>query len=58
MITIAFLCRLTDYLSIKTEYYLLNEITGGSKTTDGDGNAVDNTRVNDNQFLVQLKFEF
>ena len=58
MITLAFLYKLNDYISIKTEYYLLNEITGGSKTTDGDGNTVDNTRVNDNQFLVQLKFEF
>jgi hypothetical protein len=58
MITLAFLYKLNDYISIKTEYYLLNEITGGSKTTDSDGNAVDNTRVNDNQFLVQLKFEF
>tara|TARA_B100001750_G_scaffold112804_1_gene89091 strand:+ start:2457 stop:3674 length:1218 start_codon:yes stop_codon:yes gene_type:complete len=58
MITLAFLCRLNDYLSIKTEYYLLNEITGGKKTTDDDGKVVDNTRVNDNQFLLQLKFEF
>jgi len=58
MITLALLCRLNDYLSIKTEYYLLNEITGGSKTTDGNENVVDNTLVNDNQFLLQLKFEF
>ena len=58
MITLAFLCRLNDYLTIKTEYYLLNEITGGKKTTDDDGRVVDNTRVNDNQFLLQLKFEF
>jgi len=58
MITLAFLCRLNDYLTIKTEYYLLNEITGGKKTTDDDGKVVDNTRVNDNQFLLQLKFEF
>ena len=58
MITLAFLIRLNDYLAIKTEYYFLNEITGGSKTTDSAGNDVDNTRVNDNQFLVQLKFEF
>ena len=58
MITLAFLIRLNDYLAIKTEYYFLNEITGGSKTTDSAGNDVDNTRVNDNQFLIQLKFEF
>ena len=58
MITLAFLCRINDYLTVKTEYYLLNEITGGSETTDNDGNAVDNTSVNDNQFLLQLKFRF
>ncbi|SVD41947.1 uncharacterized protein METZ01_LOCUS394801, partial [marine metagenome] len=58
MITLAFLCRINDYLSIKTEYYLLNEVTGGEKTTDGDGSVVDNTLVNDNQFLLQMKFKF
>ena len=58
MITLAFLLRLNDYLTVKTEYYFLNESTGGSKTTDSAGNDVDNTRVNDNHFLVQLKFEF
>tara|TARA_Y100001960_G_scaffold308991_1_gene366925 strand:+ start:1469 stop:2686 length:1218 start_codon:yes stop_codon:yes gene_type:complete len=58
MITLAFLLRLNDYLTVKTEYYFLNEITGGSKTTDNDGNIIDNTFVKDNQFLLQLKFEF
>ena len=58
MITLAFLFRLNDYLTVKTEYYVLNEITGGSKTTDNDGNKIDNTFVKDNQFLLQLKFEF
>ena len=58
MITLAFLIRLNDYLTIKTEYYFLNEITGGSETTDNDGNIIDNTSVKDNQFLLQLKFEF
>ena len=58
MITLAFLCRLNDYLSIKTEYYLLNEITGGKKVTDSGGNVIDNASVNDNQFLVQMKYSF
>ena len=58
MITFALLCRLNDYLSIKTEYYLLNEETGGTIQTDDQGNSLDNAAVKDNQFLLQIKFEF
>ena len=50
MITLAFLIRLNDYLTVKTEYYFLNEITGGSKTTDNDGNIIE-------ELDVKKKFE-
>jgi len=59
MTTIALLSRLNSYLSLKLEYYILNEVTGGSEQTDEvTGITVDNSLVNDDQMLLQIKFEF
>ncbi|MBC8184075.1 hypothetical protein H8E88_23535 [candidate division KSB1 bacterium] len=49
MTTIALLTHLDDYLSLKFEYYLLNEETGGDPPED---------KVKDNQFLMQVNFKF
>lgn len=47
--TLALLTEVNDYLTIKTEYYLLNEVTGGTGSDD---------HVDDNQLLVQFDFKF
>ena len=55
----AVLIRLNDHLTLKTEYYALNEVTGGDIEVDEDtGTTTDNTFVKDNQLLVQMKYEF
>ncbi|MEA3287760.1 MAG: hypothetical protein U9Q77_10365 [Candidatus Marinimicrobia bacterium] len=59
MTTIALLSRLNSYLTLKLEYYILNEVTGGSVQTDEvTGITVDNSLVNDDQMLLQINFEF
>lgn len=59
MTTLSLLSRLNQNLSLKVEYYLLNEKTGGSILIDEDtGKEIDNTFVKDDQFLFQVKFEF
>ena len=59
MTTFALLTQITSNLSIKMEYYIMNEITGGNTEIDATTNeTIDNTFVKDNQFLLQMKFEF
>ncbi len=59
MTTVAVLYRLNSYLSLKLEYYILNEVTGGSEQTDEvTGITVDNSFVKDDQMLLQINFEF
>jgi hypothetical protein len=55
MTTIGLLARLNDNITVKIEYYLLDEVTGGGIDSDS---GVDNSSVKDNQFLLQIKFEF
>lgn len=49
MTTLALLIHLNKNLLIKTEYYLLDEVTGGAPPEDS---------VKDNQFLLQINFKF
>ena len=57
--TLALVTKVNSYFSIKLEYYLLNEVTGGSVSVDaGTGEEIDNATVKDNQFLLQTTFEF
>jgi len=59
MTTLALLTKLNDFLSIKLEYYMLEETTGGSVQTNEDtGTTVDNSFVEDDQFVLQVKYEF
>jgi len=58
MTTLGLLTQLNDFLSMKIEYYLLGETTGGEKTTNFEGKVVDNRSVKDNQLLLQIKYEF
>ncbi len=59
MTTLALLTKLNDFLSIKLEYYKLEETTGGSvQINEETGTSVDNSFVNDNQFVLQVKYEF
>lgn len=58
MTTVGLLTQLNDFLSMKIEYYLLGETTGGEKTTNFEGKVVDNRSVKDNQLLLQIKYEF
>jgi hypothetical protein len=58
MTTVGLLTQLNDFLSMKIEYYLLGETTGGEKTTNHEGKVVDNGFVKDNQLLLQIKYEF
>jgi hypothetical protein len=58
MTTVGLLTQLNDFLSMKIEYYLLGETTGGEKTTNSEGKVVDNGFVKDNQLLLQIKYEF
>jgi|TARA_Y100000310_G_scaffold345540_1_gene466249 hypothetical protein len=50
MTTVALLTRVNDYLTVKLEYYLLDEATGGDPPEDD--------HVKDNQLLLQVKYEF
>ena len=57
--TLALVAKINSYFSIKMEYYLLDEVTGGSVTYDEElGEDIDNSMVKDNQFLLQTTFEF
>lgn len=59
MTTLALLTKINDFLSIKLEYYMLEETTGGSvQTNEETGTSVDNSFVKDNQFVLQVKYEF
>ena len=71
MTTLGLLTRITDNISVKIEYYLLDEDTGGiiQYFTDEEHNEKsfdnvntdyfeDNTFVKDNQLLLQVKYEF
>jgi len=49
MTAFAVLTKLHDYITLKVEYYLLDETTGGTGEDE---------KVKDNQLLVQMKFEF
>lgn len=49
MTAFAVLTKLHDYVTLKAEYYLLDENTGGTGVDE---------KVKDNQLLLQLKFEF
>ncbi|OQX95461.1 hypothetical protein B6I21_05325 [candidate division KSB1 bacterium 4572_119] len=49
MTTLALLTRINDNLTLKFEYYLLNEVTGAEPPDDS---------VKDNQFLTQISFGF
>jgi len=51
LITFAVLTKLHEFITLKTEYYIVNEETGGTGGTSPSS-------VDDNQFLMQLKFEF
>ncbi len=55
MTTVGLLTRLNDHIAVKIEYYILDEVTGGGIDTDS---GVDNSFVKDNQFLLQIKYEF
>ena len=48
MVTFALGYDITSYAKLKLEYYVLDEETGDS----------DQPKVNDDQMLVQLKFNF
>jgi len=52
------LAKLNDFLSMKVEYYLVGETTGGKEVTNSEGLVVDNSSVKDNQLLMQIKYEF
>lgn len=58
MTTVGLLTQLNDFLSMKIEYYLLGETTGGEKITNFEGKVIDNGFVKDNQLLLQIKYEF
>ena len=58
MTTIGLLTRLNDHIAVKIEYYLLDEVTGGKVTTNSNDVTTDNTFMKDNQFLMQIKYEF
>jgi hypothetical protein len=69
MTTLALVTRLNKFLSLKLEYYILDETTGGSKqyyedeehtvkTDEVSNYFVDNSFVKDNQFVLQVKYEF
>ncbi len=59
MTTLALLTKLNDFLSIKLEYYMLDETTGGSvQTNEETGVSTDNSLVKDNQLVLQVKYEF
>ena len=56
--TVGLLAKLNNFLSMKVEYYLVGETTGGKVTTNSEGLVVDNSFVKDNQLLMQIKYEF
>jgi hypothetical protein len=58
MTTIGLLTRLNDHIAVKIEYYLLDEVTGGEISTNSNNVTTDNTFMKDNQFLIQIKYEF
>lgn len=59
MTTLGLLTRINDNISVKIEYYLLDEVTGGGiDTNSATGEKTDNSFVKDNQFLLQVKYEF
>jgi len=59
MTTLGLLTRINDNISIKIEYYLLDEVTGGDDDrTNSEGVTFDDSFVKDNQFLFQVKYEF
>ena len=58
MTTLGLITRLNDNISIKIEYYLLDEVTGGDIRTNTEGVTFDDSYVKDNQFLLQIKYEF
>lgn len=59
MMTLAMLTKLNSHLSLKVEYYILDEITGGTAQTDDEtGVTIDNSFMKDDQFLLQMTFEF
>ena len=50
MTTIAILAPFNDFVLIKCEYYILDEVTGGSNPED--------KFVKDDQYLIQIRYEF
>jgi hypothetical protein len=50
MTTIAILAPFNEFVLIKCEYYILDEVTGGSNPED--------KFVEDDQFLIQIRYEF
>ncbi len=59
MTTVGLTTQFNEFLSMKVEYYLLGETTGGEKNPpNNEGKIVDNSFVNDDQFLLQVKYEF
>ncbi len=59
MTTFGLLTRINDNISVKIEYYILDEVTGGGiDTNTATGIETDNSFMKDNQFLLQVKYEF
>lgn len=59
MATVAILAPLNNFVTIKCEYYVLDEVTGGGIDVNEDtGVTTDNSFVKDNQLLFQIKYEF
>jgi len=50
MTTIAILAPMNEFVLIKCEYYILDEVTGGSNPED--------KFVKDDQLLIQIRYEF
>ncbi len=59
MATVAILAPLNNFVTIKYEYYVLDEVTGGGIDVNEDtGVTTDNSFVKDDQLLFQIKYEF